>query len=643
MVKTYLSTRFSGGAYRIIDGKLSNIEIPSFGAQYDIMAFPGDGAQVVAVGRDASIYKSNDSGDNWTVAVGDYTELDNKTAFFEVWVVNNLVSYVVGENGAVVKSIDGGVTYNQTTGNLGIEGDLAVQSVHFIDELVGIIRVSNKLNQETYALKTTDGGDNWSFLNTGSGYVFDNTEGAGTDLNKWSYGGVHLSEDESTLHVLTRTGLYRSTDSGVNFTLAVSFFSTGPYGQHLTWINDNELWATGASTTLWRTTDAGATWIEVLSPGNPSGSMQAAHFVNPTFGYLAFNVGGNSRYLVFTEDGGATEASTIPYGSAVVTAVWTVITNPCYELIDCAGLSEPIQTGTDLSEHVGQVITLADETNHEIKGCWLVTESEDCYDVVDVAVYKCHDTCEDCLPAPLPPRIPCPRPVDPGYDTGLCNSEIVEDVKCTYADLMYQKMMSRRYRIEYCCQSDEEDAFIENEKISMLLMTAEEPEFIECVRWNINCESAAARVTIDYVDCFGNRVNYISNVGEAGLCVAFCGSKDFTPIAENIPYDYPGAPVPPPGLNGTITQLRDCYPGDVFYSSADTIEPQACEQWCVDAKGIGSGTIEYTGCDGVFATESFDWLTLDPRPSVCICILPGTDIIVKGDASYNLVEQDCSC
>ena len=642
MVKTYLSTRFSGGAYRIIDGKLSNIEIPSFGAQYDIMAFPGDGAQVVAVGRDASIHKSNDSGDNWTVAVGDYTELNNKTAFFEVWVVNDLVSYVVGENGAVVKSIDGGVTYNQTTGNLGIEGDLAVQSVHFIDELVGIIRVSNKLNQETYALKTTDGGDNWSFLNTGSGYVFDNTEGAGTDLNKWSYGGVHLSKDESTLHVLTRTGLYRSTDSGVNFTLAVSFFSTGPYGLHLTWINDNELWATGESTTLWKTTDAGATWIEVLSPGNPSGSMQAAHFVNPTFGYLAFNVGGNSRYLVFTEDGGATETSTIPYGSAVVTAVWTVITNPCYELIDCAGLSEPIQTGTDLSEHVGQVITLADETNHEIKGCWLVTESEDCYDVVDVAVYKCHDTCEDCLPAPLPPEVPCPRPVDPGYDTGLCDTSVVENIKCTFSEIMYQKMMSERFAINFCCGKEEDDAVIKNEKISMLLMTAEEPEFIECARWNIFIPANRAIANIIWEDCFGTRQSYELIMGEADECVSFCGNAEVTPTVSLSPLCPPPCPQPFP-FNGRIQTLRECLPGDVFYSTTGNApEGQvSCEQWRIGLKFPGgTGTIEYTNCAGEPESLPFTGVVGD---FFYVCILPGTPIDVTGKAFYTLAKEDCGC
>ena len=71
---------------------------------------------------------------------------------------------------------------------------------------------------------------------------------------------------------------------------------------------------------------------------------------------------------------------------------------PCYTLTDCAGILEPINTQTDLSAYVGTVITLADDTNHEIDVCRLVEEGEFCFNIVEVAIYKCHDTCEDCLP-----------------------------------------------------------------------------------------------------------------------------------------------------------------------------------------------------------------------------------------------------
>lgn len=68
-----------------------------------------------------------------------------------------------------------------------------------------------------------------------------------------------------------------------------------------------------------------------------------------------------------------------------------------YELTDCSNVLAPIQTSTDLSGYVGTVITLADDTNHEIEVCRYVNPVQDLeIELVEVVIYKCHDTCEDC-------------------------------------------------------------------------------------------------------------------------------------------------------------------------------------------------------------------------------------------------------
>lgn len=320
---------------------------------------------------------------------------------------------------------------------------------------------------------------------------------------------------------------------------------------------------------------------------------------------------------------------------------------PCYTLTDCAGILEPINTQTDLSAYVGTVITLADDTNHEIDVCRLVEEGEFCFNIVEVAIYKCHDTCEDCLPAPLPPEVPCPRPVDPGYDTGLCDPNIVENIKCTFSEIMYQKMMSERFAIKFCCKKDEDDAVIKNEKISMLLRTSIDPESIECVRWNINIPPNRAIANIVWEDCFGNRQNYQLIIGENNECVAFCGNIEVVPTINLSPIAPLPSPQPGP-FNGVVQTLRGCLPGDSFYSTGGVLEPAqgevSCEQWKIAPKEIGKGNIEFTNCAGEPDSIPYDVpVLLVPRTEYFICITPNTPIVMSGGQSALISEELCGC
>jgi hypothetical protein len=197
----------------------------------------------------------------------------------------------------------------------------------------------------------------------------------------------------------------------------------------------------------------------------------------------------------------------------------------CYILTDCSGELSPIYTGIDLSGNLGQVITLADSTNHEIKGCWLVSESVDCDTTIDIVVYKCYDDCATCLPTPLPPVVPCPRPVNPGYETGLCDPEIVENVKCSYATDKYEKMMSRRFDVEYCCPKDEDELFIKYEKIRLKLLTSTDPTpdpcNPKCLVYTITVAPTSSAIT-SYLDCNEVTKQIITPLGEVATILRFC-------------------------------------------------------------------------------------------------------------------------
>ena len=528
MTKTYYVTRLPGQVRRLDDFTLPWVDVSTGhkGLFLDVMAFPSDIEKVVVVGSKRGIFQSIDSGANWTPAGGDYiTELNDLQEFHEVWIVNETTSYIAGGNGGVVlKSTDGGLNYNITTsyptGSGTFDGDVTTTSIHFINELVGVVGVS--LGSATAVWKTSNGGATWTQLNSSSLVGSSGT------------GGIHLSADEQTIVVQLSDGIYRSTDAGLSFTRVLDLtidFPTGS-GLHMTWLNDDTLWVSGNGGTLRQSTDAGATWSTIRPYNGIESSIRGAHFYDAVNGFL-----GQNQEIHTTTDAGLTTI----LSEAVVSpnAVWTesqiVEADPCYMLTDCVGIADPIYTGVDLSGNIDQVITLADEDGNEIEGCWFVTQNPaPCDNAQEVTVYTCYDDCDSCLPEPEPIRTPKPRAVNPEFNTGLCDPHIVEKAFCEFGEMMYKKMMEQRFKIENCCPKDEDKINIQFEKVKLLLLQSEDPTPDECnplcLSYGIDIQIADTAV-ITYVDCEGLDqtidVNGISVVQE----IRFCGLNTTPPIA----------------------------------------------------------------------------------------------------------------
>jgi hypothetical protein len=190
-------------------------------------------------------------------------------------------------------------------------------------------------------------------------------------------------------------------------------------------------------------------------------------------------------------------------------------TSSYFLLEDCNTLSstEPIVTITDLSQYVGQVITLS--TCPEI--CWTVSETDYSPDYQVVNVESDFEDCDECIlnqpsycisffnpteiglsvdyidsfgnsnklnvapqertektcyilwaPAeglivtnlglcvngecvePVRPK----RKVTPGYDTPVCSTEYYEKVVCNFSEWMYKDVLQKRYGISNCCPED---------------------------------------------------------------------------------------------------------------------------------------------------------------------------------------------
>jgi len=359
--KTYYVSRTAGFVHRLDDFTLPWVDVSNSHTDgfLDVMAVPDTPDRVIVVGRDRGIYWSNNAGATWTQAVGTYTGLDAELDFPEVWIVDPAISYVAGGvGGAVLKSIDGGVTFDQTptfpTGNGGLDGDFTCTSIHFINAGVGIAGVTVAGNGTTI-WKTTDGGNTWTWLQGGGFLGGPNALAAAL--------GIHMSADEQTIVVVGPEGIYRSTDAGASFLLVENLLPdvVGGSGRHLTWIDDVTLWASGIGDTLRKSTDSGATW-SVIRPWTGLGSIQGAHFYNDNDGFL-----GQANSIHTTADSGAN--TTLSEAVISPSAIWTVSDTPppvCYILRSCDDQVYPDITdvipdvGVDLMAVTGQVINTLD-------------------------------------------------------------------------------------------------------------------------------------------------------------------------------------------------------------------------------------------------------------------------------------------
>ena len=153
---------------------------------------------------------------------------------------------------------------------------------------------------------------------------------------------------------------------------------------------------------------------------------------------------------------------------------------PCFEVVDCVDQTITY-TNSDLTSYIGQVISWNDGAEDR---CGTVTKKYPCIEnpqpVTEIVVLDCFFNCEDCLPQPEPP-VPGfelkSRIVKPGYDTPACTPQYFDRVKCRWSEAVYQYMASKRYGIEFCCETDLQKWEIKNEILD--IEVTKDPD-IEC-------------------------------------------------------------------------------------------------------------------------------------------------------------------
>ncbi len=218
-----------------------------------------------------------------------------------VFFIDKSQGFVCGDNGTILKTIDGGVHWSgQTTG---VSANLT--QIQFITPLIGY--AASYSSDGGTLIKSTDGGTTW--------YDFS------LKTSDTRCGGFwFFSADTGFLAVgngaYSSSKILRTVNGGVTWDTVLS--GNGGWISYLNFPNRTRGYATASNGNVLRTTDGGSHWT---SAGTGSGLwMSGIHFFNSDTGFAGggdFNTGGGTIYK--TTNGGTNwQTMTVNYGASII-------------------------------------------------------------------------------------------------------------------------------------------------------------------------------------------------------------------------------------------------------------------------------------------------------------------------------------
>lgn len=272
------------------------------------------------------ISKTVDGGATWTTLVAD-GELPEVP--WHLSIVDAQTLYVSGDFGWLLRSTDGGATWQQVSAGSGQD----LTAVRFVDHDIGWA-----VGDGFTALRTEDGGQTWRHQNTGlnafttasspsrlwafsaqSAIVqlgwfglthsgFASTDDGGltwTKQTSWPLGqGYFRSRLEGWLVSETGATMWTTVDGGNTWVMQPTGLSyTYPrFTTDVFFVDAQHGWIAAYGYRVFRTTDGGQSWTTITPQGAISGAYRRIAFADPDHGWLVADHG----MILRSEDGGTT-------------------------------------------------------------------------------------------------------------------------------------------------------------------------------------------------------------------------------------------------------------------------------------------------------------------------------------------------
>jgi Secretion system C-terminal sorting domain len=191
----------------------------------------------------------------------------------DVYCITEDLAFVVGENGTILKTIDGGENWVQKTSG----SNLNLIKVQFVDNLIGFAFGYNPAIGVGTIFKTVNGGESWNSIVSSITYYQN---------YPFSYGFYCINEN---IFYFSDNGLIKKTiDGGATITTVSSGY------QEVEFITDQIGFSFNSNNNLIKSLDSGITWVALNNDYTRSFS-----FLNENNGFLM-----TSNGLYNTQNGG---------------------------------------------------------------------------------------------------------------------------------------------------------------------------------------------------------------------------------------------------------------------------------------------------------------------------------------------------
>ena len=269
------STQEHSDMFKTTDGGETWVEVTGINdAIYSIYFF--DENIGYATGDHGVIFKTIDSGNTWTWA-GFQNGRYGNTSMYGIYFQDSNIGYATGARGRIIKTTDGGNTWVSHSENYNDFNDLKI-----FNNGTGFARSGNNY------FKTTDFGNNWSFISSVDHYSSAVEMFFLNDQIGFSLGNGSIED------------LFKTTDGG-NTWIEINIYGIDTANDVL-YLNENVGFVSGGfnQKKVMKTNDGGNTWSEVLDQ-----NLGQIQFVNDLVGY-GNRIGNYYGAMYKTIDGGDT-------------------------------------------------------------------------------------------------------------------------------------------------------------------------------------------------------------------------------------------------------------------------------------------------------------------------------------------------